>query len=134
MQQRREAERSKEKASMALMVSPSIQEGKGELAVPGKSSKLNLEWKNQSKAECEQELAKAEIEVKKSEAVSGKERETKEKKKNKFYLSLSEVKKAFLNDKSLLVMNNKNAYLKIFLLYRTLFALLRALLSGNLKI
>ena len=43
MQQRREAERIKEKASMVPTASPSIQESKGVLAVPGKSSKLNLE-------------------------------------------------------------------------------------------
>ena len=77
MQQRREAERIKEKASMATMVSPTIQKGKGELAVPGKYSKLNLEWKNQSKAESEQELEKAKSKEKKSEAVSGKERDGK---------------------------------------------------------
>ena len=103
MQQRREADRLKEKTSMAPTISPSIQKGKGELFVPGKSSKLNLERKNQSKAESEQELEKAEREVKKSEVVSGKERERKEKKKNNFYLSLIEVKKTFLNDKNCLL-------------------------------
>ena len=134
MQQRREVEKLKEKASMAPTASPSIQEGKSEFSIQGKHSKLNLEWKNQSKAESEQELEKAEREVKKSEVVSGKERERKEKKKNNFYLSLSVDKKAFLNDKQLLVIINKDAYLKIFLLYRTLSTLLRSLLSGNLKI
>ena len=72
--------------------------------------------------------------MKKSEVVSGKERERKEKKKNNFYLSLSEVKNKFLNDKPLLVMINKDVYLKMLLLYRTFSTLLRALLSGNLKI
>ena len=40
MQQRKEVEKPKKKASMALMVSPSIQEGQGELTVQGKLSKL----------------------------------------------------------------------------------------------
>ena len=133
MQQRREAERIKEKASMALMVSPSIQEGKGELAILGKSSKTQLEWEEHLKPESEINCAKAESEVKKMNSVRQKEKERKER-KNNFYLNLSELKKAFLNDKSLLVMNNKNSYLKMFLLYRTLSALLRALFNGNLKI
>ena len=64
MQQRREAERPKEKASMTLMVSPSIQEGKGELTVPSKSSKSQLEWEDHLKPESEINCAKTESEVK----------------------------------------------------------------------
>ena len=63
-----------------------------------------------------------------------KEKERKERKKKFFYLGLGEFKRAFVSDKPLLFMIFKYSYLKILLLYRTLSALLRALLCGNLKI
>ena len=55
MQQKREAKRFKENASMAPIVSPSIQEGKGELAVQDRSSKLQIEWKEIEKSKREKE-------------------------------------------------------------------------------
>ena len=51
IQQRRKAKKLKEKASMAPMASPSIQEGKSELAIQGEHSKTQFEWKNHEKAE-----------------------------------------------------------------------------------
>ena len=53
MQQRREAEKLKEKSSMAPTASPTCQEVKIEVADQGKLSKTYIEWKNQEKAESE---------------------------------------------------------------------------------
>ena len=112
---------------------PSNQEGKGELAVQGKSSNTQVVWKNFNKTKSEKFGAKAESEEGEM-ALSEKGKGRQERKNINFYLSFGDVNKVIMNKKSLLTMNFKDTYLKMSLLHRTLSALLRALLSGNLKI
>ncbi|XP_060673390.1 uncharacterized protein LOC132803824 [Ziziphus jujuba] len=112
---------------------PSNQEGKGKLAVQGKSSNTQVVWKIFIKTKSEKFGAKAESEEGEM-AVSGKGKGRQEWKNINFYLSFGDVNKVIMNKKSLLTMNFKDTYLKMSLLHRTLSALLTALLSGNLKI
>ena len=117
MQQRREAEKLKEKSSMAPMASPPFQEGKIEVADQGKLSKTQIEWKNHEKAEKEvKERGKPvscknlEISANESQTVGGKRKERKERKNQNFYLSFGDITKVIECKKPLLVMIYKENY------------------------
>ena len=77
----------KEKASMAPIASPSIQDGKSELAIQGKHPKTQIEWKNHEKAKSgEKKIEKVERlseKPKRGKMCGGRERERKRKKREK---------------------------------------------------
>ena len=117
MQQRREAEKLKEKSSMAPMASPICQEGKIDVADQGKLSKTHIEWKNQEKAESEvkrvskpESTRKMEISETKGQTKGRKEKERKERPNKNFYLSFGDINKVIECKKPLLVMIYKENY------------------------